>query len=391
VPRCSDVIDKRGVVHLSLIKCSLALCQEIAALLGLASKPPEAEPQHSMTDAEQAANNERSKLAWRADRRLQAAKVAHEEGRYSEARRIYTEAATLYSDAMHLPGTLPATSALEALATSAVTAAERLCKSMGTVFAGPDDQSAQQAAPPQPVRAAPSGPRAVPGAETAPSSATSRAVPKLAPPPKSGVAQLTEDEIRALQQTSRVNGRVFLPWVPKDASEHFGGPPASFRDPDGPLKLADKQRVLFNKCVRPRELAHDVRVIKALSSRSITQTVVSDCSFVSSLAIAADFERRFQSPLISSLIYPQDASGSPVVSPSGKYMVRLHINGVWRKVIIDDTLPVSATGQLLCSYSSVQGELWVSLLEKAYLKVMGTLTFNADQAFLNLPFIHPCT
>ena len=53
----------------------------------------------------------------------------------------------------------------------------------------------------------------------------------------------------------------------------------------------------------------------------------------------------------------------------GKYVVRLHFNGVWRKVVIDDRLPYSAHGELLCSHSKATGELWVSLLEKAFLKV----------------------
>lgn len=41
------------------------------------------------------------------------------------------------------------------------------------------------------------------------------------------------------------------------------------------------------------------------------------------------------------------------------------------QVEIDDRLPVSHSGELLCSHSSNRDEFWVSIIEKAYMKVSG--------------------
>jgi hypothetical protein len=122
---------------------------------------------------------------------------------------------------------------------------------------------------------------------------------------------------------------------------------------------------------------------------------------------SADFERRFKRRVVTAAIFPQNSRGQPVYNPqgrlgnipwaagwpsravalqpglsagfyldcgvgggAGKYLLRLHFNGAWRKVVVDDRLPVDAgTHRLLCSYSSNPNEFWVSLLEKAYMKV----------------------
>lgn len=196
-------------------------------------------------------------------------------------------------------------------------------------------------------------------------------------------AKLTPLEIDVLRKTSFINRRVYPPWIDQDSQERFAFP-ITFSDPDGPLTLAPKQKTKFAQWVRPADLCEEPHMIYAISSLSIRQTVVSDCSFVASLAISAAYERKFRKQLITSIIYPQNREGKPIINPCGKYMVKFRINGVPRKVIIDDTLPLGKDGQLLCSYSNNSDEFWVSLLEKAYLKVMGGYDFPGSNSNIDL-------
>lgn len=126
-------------------------------------------------------------------------------------------------------------------------------------------------------------------------------------------------------------------------------------------------------------------VDNAVSSARITQDLVSDCSFVCSLCITAAFEEKFHKQLITKVIFPQNGFNLPILNAYGKYIVKLNINGVPRKVVIDDRLPFDPVHQkLLCSCSKDPTEFWVSLVEKAYMKVNGGYDFPGSNSGIDL-------
>nr|QHX41472.1 Androglobin-like protein [Halisarca dujardinii]QIZ30880.1 androglobin-like protein [Halisarca dujardinii] len=72
-------------------------------------------------------------------------------------------------------------------------------------------------------------------------------------------------------------------------------------------------------------------------------------------------------------IHPHPKGGSaPVYNPGGKYCVRLHWMGCWRKLTVDDQIPLSSRNQLLLPATSNPSELWMTILSKAILKLQAT-------------------
>ncbi|KAF0699621.1 Aste57867_9804 [Aphanomyces stellatus] len=77
-------------------------------------------------------------------------------------------------------------------------------------------------------------------------------------------------------------------------------------------------------------------------------------------------------------IYPQTTVAAtnrriPIVSPGGKYLVKLFVMGKWRKIAVDDRLPLDDQGKVVVLSSSQPAEIWPSLLAKAIYKVFAWL------------------
>ena len=74
-----------------------------------------------------------------------------------------------------------------------------------------------------------------------------------------------------------------------------------------------------------------------------------------------------------------------MLSPNGKYVLKLFFNGCWRKVEIDDLLPTSTNARVLHVVDrSHPALLWPALMEKAYLKVRGGYDFPGSNSGTDL-------
>ncbi|RIB09022.1 hypothetical protein C2G38_2044669 [Gigaspora rosea] len=184
--------------------------------------------------------------------------------------------------------------------------------------------------------------------------------------------KLTQKEIDILKHTSNINGRNYLPWDETDLKEEFKDNKL-FLDPDGPVPLSDKQKENFGGWKRPSDIMSNPKMITRICSSAIKEDIVNDCSFVASLCVSAAYERKTRKQLITRCIFPQ-VNDVPIYNPNGKYVIKLIFNGIARKVVIDDLLPVSRDGTLMCTFSTNKGELWPSIIEKAVSHTLITIT-----------------
>ena len=74
--------------------------------------------------------------------------------------------------------------------------------------------------------------------------------------------------------------------------------------------------------------------------------------------------------LLWELIYPQDKNGLPCKSASGRYHIKCNSVGNWRRLVVDDRLPLDSSGRLLLPNWDPP-QLWPLLIGKALLKLAG--------------------
>lgn len=84
--------------------------------------------------------------------------------------------------------------------------------------------------------------------------------------------------------------------------------------------------------------------------------------------------------LIWQRLYPQE-NGMPILSPSGKYWVKLRFMGKERLIEIDDRVPCDIRKMPILPRTSNLMELWPQLLMKALLKVYSYKWYQPDAYF----------
>ncbi|RAR07644.1 cysteine proteinase [Stemphylium lycopersici] len=196
-----------------------------------------------------------------------------------------------------------------------------------------------------------------------------------------------------LLKASTVNGFKFPPWDKNPSADEFALRDGVNHYTEGrDLSLSTYQQQFFQGWLPakeavppPSQFPDRTRIGPLMSSTrplDLVQDAASDCSVVTSLCAAIARAERGHDQMLTNKLYPYDKQlGKPVPSPNGKYVVRLNFNGCWRKVVIDDRLPVSNTHRLLhVTDRRNPALLWPALLEKAYLKVRGGYDFPGSNS-----------
>eukprot|EP01129_Flabellula_baltica_P016989 TRINITY_DN927_c0_g1_i2.p1 TRINITY_DN927_c0_g1~~TRINITY_DN927_c0_g1_i2.p1 ORF type:complete len:881 (+),score=136.52 TRINITY_DN927_c0_g1_i2:50-2692(+) len=179
-----------------------------------------------------------------------------------------------------------------------------------------------------------------------------------------------EEEI--IMESSFIMDKVFLPWSLQDLMHEQFYLQNKYKDPDGMLPLTEEQEKKFYCWKRVSEIIEGPVISKyGMSVNCITQSVVGDCSFLCALIVAINYEKIHGVSVISKNIFPQGTDEQPIYNEDGKYAVKMYWNGSPRKILVDDFVPVTKHNSILCSTSNIKNEIWVTLFEKAYMKVRG--------------------
>lgn len=123
----------------------------------------------------------------------------------------------------------------------------------------------------------------------------------------------------------------------------------------------DRDQFDSYKWKRASEIYNPVYVFEdGVEPNDINQGQLGDCYYLAALSSLAEFPDRVQNMFVTKTI-----------NKAGIYMVNIFVNGQETPVIVDDHLPVNKNGKP-CFATCRDGEIWVSILEKAWAKLHTT-------------------
>ncbi|KAI9465176.1 hypothetical protein BJY52DRAFT_668504 [Lactarius psammicola] len=191
-----------------------------------------------------------------------------------------------------------------------------------------------------------------------------------------------EEQQLVLKKGSVVNRVVAELWTAGSTSSGTGTAETSFSDPDGLLELSPEQKKAGVLWRRPREVfVTDAKIFSPdLRPEDIVQRIVADCSLCASIIVCLLHSRTHDSEAALPSLHPRGPDGRLYVSPTGGYELKVLFNGAYRRVLIDDRLPFRPDGCPMCMTSRGRKDIWPSLVEKAYLKLMGGYDFPGSNS-----------
>ncbi|KAH6661641.1 calpain-7 [Plectosphaerella plurivora] len=211
---------------------------------------------------------------------------------------------------------------------------------------------------------------------------------------------VTADEDSILSHSSDLHGNRFHQWRsnPTDVQFSVSRDGRPFTD-STEYAMSQLQLSILDEWKRPAALlttperskeSWEAALMEPVGTCDLVQDITTDCSVVASLCAAMKILLPGSAgvPLLSTLMFPFDHENNrPRVSPNGKYIFRMHFNGCFREVVVDDRLPVSRVDigrNLFVVDRRNPNLLWPALMEKAYLKVRGGYDFPGSNSGTDL-------
>ncbi|KAF4556147.1 Calpain family cysteine protease-like protein [Elsinoe fawcettii] len=210
--------------------------------------------------------------------------------------------------------------------------------------------------------------------------------------------QFSKTEQIIILKASYVNGSKFPPWQgTPDASEFNPKPGEPFFQDTTVFDLSRTQQTSLDGWKRPHEAlppptwqsngrTRPEPTMFPTEAIDFVQDAATDCSVVASMCAGVARAQKGHSRLMGKILFPFDTDTQlPRESANGKYIAKLNFNGSFRRVEIDDRIPVSKTQRVIHVLDRNNPSLiWPPLVEKLYLKVRGGYDFPGSNSATDL-------